>query len=174
MEYREIEFHDTSHLATESMGLEEVLKLFSNDILLLGSESLKSEREHVETVIMNEVTKVLSELKPEELGHWVAVVPRHHSHPYSHLPVREASIMLRPPHYLQVGHVQFCSFNTRTFVTILFRRLKLKRWCSWRSTCRRSSSFSCRSNSPTISSCMRISPSSVDLCLATSLLKKSK
>lgn len=103
VEYREIEFEDTSHLSVDSMDLEEIHQLFSNDILLLGSERLTVEREHVEGVIFNQVAKVLAKALPGDLGHWVAHVPKHHRHPYSHLPPREAAIVLRPPHYLQVG-----------------------------------------------------------------------
>lgn len=101
VEYHEIEFEDTSHLNVDAMGPEEVQGLFSLDLLLLGSEGLKGEREHLEGVILNEVGKVLAKARPDELGHWLAVLPKHHHHPFSHLQLREASIMLRPPHYKQ-------------------------------------------------------------------------
>ena len=107
VEYREIEHEDTSHLGTDSMGIEEIEQLFNIDILLLGSERLTVEREHVERVIFNQVAKVLAGALPGALGHWMACLPKHHQHPYSHLPPREAAIMLRPPHYLQVGLINF-------------------------------------------------------------------
>ena len=127
VEYREIEYIDTSHLGLDSMGIEEIEKLFSNDILLLGSEELRVEREHVEGVILNQVVKVLADALPDMLGHWNPHVSKHHRHPYSHLPPREASIMLRPPHYLQVGLI--IHFKTRLGHNSL-RKPRSTRWCS--------------------------------------------
>ena len=111
VEYREIEFEDTSHLDVDAMAPEDVQQLFNVDLLLLGSESLKDEREHLERIILNETGKVLSQAMPDELGHWTSLLPKHHSHPFSHLKLREAAIMLRPPHYKQVRfvHSKLCS-----------------------------------------------------------------
>ena len=40
VEYRETERVDTSHLSTESLGPEEILKLFSLDLVRMGGDSL--------------------------------------------------------------------------------------------------------------------------------------
>ena len=100
VEYLEVEYEDTTHLSVDAMGPEEVLQLFNVDLLLLNREELKDEKDHLERIILTETAKVLSHARPE-IGHWLKLLPRHHSHPHDHLPLREASIVLRPPHWLQ-------------------------------------------------------------------------
>ena len=103
VEYLEIEHEDTSHLSIDAMSPEDILQLFNVELLLLSGEGLKAEREHLERVILTETGKALARARPEQLGHWLKVLPQHHSHPFDKLPLKEASIMLRPPHYFQVG-----------------------------------------------------------------------
>lgn len=100
VEYLEVEYIDTTHLSVDAMGPEEILQLFNIDLLLLKREELKEEKDHLERIILTETAKALAHARPE-IGHWLKVLPRHHSHPYDHLPLREASIVLRPPHWLQ-------------------------------------------------------------------------
>ena len=116
VEYLEIEHEDTSNLSTTAMDPEETLQLFNIDLLLLNGEGLKDEREHLERIILTETGKALAHAKPEQLGHWLKVLPLHHPHPFDHLPLREASIMLRPPHYFQVGTKFIQTTNSRTWI----------------------------------------------------------
>ena len=100
VEYLEVEYEDTTHLSVDAMGPEEVLKLFNIDLLLLKRKEFKEEKDHLERIILTEAAKALAKARPE-IGHWLKILPQHHSHPYDHLPLREASIVLRPPHWLQ-------------------------------------------------------------------------
>ena len=104
VEYLQVEYDDTSHLGVDAMGPEEVLQLFNVDLLLLNREELKPEKEHLEKVILTEAAKALALVRPE-IGHWLRLLPKHHPHPNDHLQLREASIVLRPPHWLQVSHI---------------------------------------------------------------------
>ena len=102
VEYRETERIDSSHLRTEAMGPEEVLGLFNLDLLLLKGDKLATERNHLQRVISITVGRALVSLFPNELGHWVDALPKHHAHPLSHHRPEEAAIRLMPPHYRQV------------------------------------------------------------------------
>ena len=108
IEYRETEREDTSHLSTEPMGPEEILRLFNLDLVLMGAEGLKEEREHLNKVLLISVGRALAKACPEEVGHWDGVLPKHHSHPLSHIKPEEAALRLMPPHYRQVNEI-ICS-----------------------------------------------------------------
>ena len=99
VEYRETERVDTSHLSTESLGPEEILKLFSLDLVRMGGDSLKEERIHLERVLLMAVGKTLAKICPDLVDHWEATLPKHHSHPLSHIKPEEAVTRLMPPHY---------------------------------------------------------------------------
>ena len=106
VEYVEVEHEDTSHLSVEPLGKEETLALFDIDQLLLGNEHLQDEKKHLEGIILLEVGKVIAQARPEQLAHWLKVLPLKHSHPFDHLVLREASVKLRPPHYFQVSYAR--------------------------------------------------------------------
>ena len=72
VEYRETERVDTSHLSTESLGPEEILKLFSLDLVRMGGDSLKEERIHLERVLLMAVGKTLAKICPDLVDHWEA------------------------------------------------------------------------------------------------------
>ena len=110
VEYIEVEKIDTSHLSTEEMQPEDVLKLFSPELVLLGGEQYKVVREHLTKVLQIGVARALVKVCPDLVGNWEQLLPRHHSHPLSHIRPEEASIRLVPPHYRQV-HRDTCRRN---------------------------------------------------------------
>ena len=99
VEYRVTERVDTSDLSVEQLGPEEILKLFSLDLILLGSEGLREEREHLNKVLLSAVGKALAKAYPELVGHWEEKLPAHHVHPFSHIKPEEAAVRLMTPHY---------------------------------------------------------------------------
>ena len=99
VEYRETERVDTSDLSVEELGPEELLNLFSLDLVLLGNECLREEREHLKKVLLIAVGRALAEAYPELVGHWGEELPQHHSHPFSHIKPEEAAVRLMTPHY---------------------------------------------------------------------------
>ena len=96
----EVEYENTSHLSVDAMAPEEILQLFNLNLVLLNTDELKTEKDHLEKIILAEAAKALARARPE-IAHWLKQFPKHHAHPYDHLPLREASIILRPPHWLQ-------------------------------------------------------------------------
>ena len=55
-------------------------------------------RKHLEKVVATSVGRLIAENHPN-LEHWLQLLPVHHSHPNSHLPLEEAKIRLMSPHY---------------------------------------------------------------------------
>ena len=101
--YRQTESVDTSHLSTVGLSWEETSRLFDPAIFMLKSAELQGEFNHLQTVLMLAVGRELATLLPEQLGHWLRVLPEHHQHPQSNLPLEKAHITLLPPMYYEVS-----------------------------------------------------------------------
>lgn len=101
--YRQAESVDTSHLSTVGLSWEETSRLFDPAIFMLKSAELQGEFHHLQTVLMLAVGRELATLLPEQLGHWLRVLPEHHQHPQSNLPLEKAQITLLPPMYYEVS-----------------------------------------------------------------------
>ena len=102
VDYLQIETVNTAHLSIERMSKEDTLSLFTPNILLLGRPELKEEHEQLRKVVMIAVGRDLAK-HIESVAHWEKVLPKHHHHPYSHLPVVEANAILRDPRYYKVA-----------------------------------------------------------------------
>ena len=74
MAYVQTESVDTSHLATEPMPPEETLSLFNLSLLDLTRPELRSEKEHLRSVILLALGRELAKFKPE-ISHWLKVLP---------------------------------------------------------------------------------------------------
>ena len=93
--YTQTETTDTTHLSTEAPSPETVMSLFTPDILNLSKPELEDELMHLQYVAMLALANYLTGCK-EELAHWSKFLPKHHSHPKSHLPLEEAHVRLEP------------------------------------------------------------------------------
>ena len=102
VEYRETERQDTTQLCSEPMEREEILSLFSPELVMMTAERHKKELEHLNKVILHTTGRTLAAAFPEQIGHWENVLPQHHKHPSSHIKPEEAAVRLMPPHYRQV------------------------------------------------------------------------
>ena len=65
----------------------------------MGGDSLEKERTHLNKVLLIAVGRAIAKAFPDLVGHWEAILPKHHSHPYSHIKPEEAATRLMPPHY---------------------------------------------------------------------------
>ena len=101
--YHQTETVDTTHLSTEALSPEESLGLFDPAIFMLKRPELQGEFDHLQGVLMLAVGRELAALLPDQLGHWLRVLPEHHQHPQSHLPLVKARITLLPPMYYEVA-----------------------------------------------------------------------
>ena len=101
VEYLQVETISTAHLSTEGMSKEDTLQLFTPDTLLLNRPELKGEHDQLRRVVLLAVGRDLAK-HLEIVAHWAKVLPKHHQHPYSHLPVVEANAILRDPRYFKV------------------------------------------------------------------------
>ena len=104
VEYLQIETVSTQHLSIERMTKEDTLNLFKPDILLLTRPELKEEHEHLRNVVLVAVGRDLAK-HLDVVAHWAKVLPKHHTHPNSHLPVVQANAILRDPRYFKVGQL---------------------------------------------------------------------
>ena len=105
VEYLQIETVSTQHLCTERKSKEDTLDLFTPEILLLTRPELKEEHEHLKEVVLLAVGRDLAKYL-DVASHWAKVLPKHHHHPKSHLPVVEANAILRNPRYFKVAHLE--------------------------------------------------------------------
>ena len=108
--YNQTETVDTSHLSVEAMSLEETMGLFDPSIFQLATPPLKAEFDHLKLVLMLAVGRELAVHLPDQVGHWLKVLPEHHEHPQSHLPLEKAKITLLPPMHYKVNN-PFSIFN---------------------------------------------------------------
>ena len=81
------------------------MDLFTPEILLLTRPELKEEHEHLKEVVLLAVGRDLAKYL-DVASHWAKVLPKHHHHPKSHLPVVEANAILRNPRYFKVAHLE--------------------------------------------------------------------
>lgn len=102
VEYRETERQDTSHLSSEPVEREEILNMFSLELVMMTAEKHSEELEHLNKVILHTTGRALAAAFPGQIGHWENVLPLHHCHPLSHVKPQEAAVRLMPPHYRQV------------------------------------------------------------------------
>ena len=100
VEYRETETQDTSNLSTETMGPEEVAKLFAPKLITMTEEDLKEEREHYGKVMGIAVGRKIGELR-SDAPQLLKYLKEHHAHKWSGLPLQPAKITLVPPHYFK-------------------------------------------------------------------------
>ena len=100
--YSQVETEDTSNLSTKPLDPEDVMALFNVDILNLSRPEHKQELIHFKYVGMLALGRYLAGRK-EELSHWFDLLPEHHKHPRSHLPLQEAHVRLEPLLHYQVG-----------------------------------------------------------------------
>ena len=75
------------------MAPEEILQLFNLNLVLLNTDELKTEKDHLEKIILAEAAKALARARPE-IAHWLKQFPKHHAHPYDHLPLPPLSCVL--------------------------------------------------------------------------------
>ena len=96
-------------VSTRSDGLspEETLALFDPSIFMLTRPELSEEFDHLKAVLMLALGRELATLLPEQVGHWLNVLPEHHAHPQSDLPLAKAQITLLPPMYYEVNIFSF-------------------------------------------------------------------
>ena len=91
--YTQVETTDTSHLSMEALSPEEVMGLFDVHILNLSRQELNEELKHFKFVSMLALGRYMADMK-EELAPWKNLLPQHHIHPTSHLPLQEAHVRL--------------------------------------------------------------------------------
>ena len=91
--YTQVEAEDTSHLSMEALPPEDVMRLFDVNILNLSRPELAEELKHFKYVSMLALGRYMADMK-EELAHWKQILPEHHRHPTSHLPLKEAHVRL--------------------------------------------------------------------------------
>ena len=101
MAYTQTETEETSHLGTEPLPPEEVMSLFDLKILDLTSPELKGELDHLRSVAMLALGRELAKLRPE-ISHWLHILPEHHQHPDSNLPLQPANVTLLSPLWKEV------------------------------------------------------------------------
>ena len=106
VEYLQVETVSTAHLSSEAMSKEDTLRLFTPDILLLNRPELKGEQDQLRGVVLLAVGRDLAK-HLDIVSHWAKVLPKHHQHPYSHLPVVAANAILRDPRYFKVKHLKW-------------------------------------------------------------------
>ena len=128
VEYRETEKVDTSHLCQDPKGREEVLALFTPALVMMKDDRHKEELEHLNKVLIITTGRVLADAFPDRVGHWNDVLPKHHSHPLSHVKVEEAAIRLMAPHYRQVSFHPHSSYLKHFHRFVLTRRQSSMRW----------------------------------------------
>lgn len=104
--YSQAETEDTSALSSEGSSPEDVMALFSPSVLMLTSPELEVEFDHLEEVAMLSVGRELALHLPDELGHWTKLLPQHHSHPQSHVPLQKANATLLPPMPYEVQYLE--------------------------------------------------------------------
>ena len=107
VEYRQTETMDTRSLNTEPKTPEEVMALFGAELLDVTSPQHSAEFHHLEKVVGLVVATTIAKERPE-LAHVRPLLPRHHVHSQSHLPLEEAHLTLVSPHYYKVGHSPSC------------------------------------------------------------------
>ena len=96
--YSQTETLDTSHLPVEGLNMEDTLSLFHPKIFTLKEH--KQEFDHLQYVVMLAIGRELAALLPDQVGHWQQVLPEHHAHKQSDLPLVKAQITVLPPmHY---------------------------------------------------------------------------
>ena len=81
------------------------MSLFTPNILLLNRPELKGEHDQLRRVVLLAVGRDLAK-HLDVVSHWAKVLPKHHQHPYSHLPVVAANAILRDPRYFKVDHLK--------------------------------------------------------------------
>ena len=105
--YSQTEVVDTTHLSNDGLSPEETLALFDPGIFMLTRPELSDEFEHLKAVLMLALGRELAALLPEQVGHWLQVLPEHHPHQQSDLPLAKAQITLLPPMYYEVNNFSF-------------------------------------------------------------------
>lgn len=100
--YSQTENVDTTHLSSERMSREETLSLFNPSIFMLKRPEHQEEFDHLQEVVMLAVGRELATHLPEEVGHWLKVLPENHTHPQSDLPLEKARTTLLPPMHYKV------------------------------------------------------------------------
>ena len=70
---------DTSELSTSRVSKEEALSLFTKELVLLGTEEHREEREHLLSVIASEAAKVIMDARPSA-SVFRKYIPKHHHH----------------------------------------------------------------------------------------------
>ena len=101
--YNQTETQDTSHLSVEGMTLEETMALFDPSIFMLATPQLQDEFDHLKMVVMLAAGRELAVHLPDQVGHWLKVLPEQHGHPQSKLPLEKAKITLLPPMHYKVN-----------------------------------------------------------------------
>ena len=102
VEFRQTETLKTDHLSTQKSSPEDVLSLFSLDMLLVTRPELKEEFDHLrDNVVPLVVARQIAVHRPQVAG-WLDLFPPHHSHSQSHRPVKPAKARLVAPHYYKV------------------------------------------------------------------------
>ena len=102
VEYRQTETIDTSNLGTQPKNPAEVMDLFGLDLLDVTSPELQQELVHLQGVVGLVVATAVAQRR-QGLAHVLPLLPRHHAHSQSDLPLEEAHITLVSPHYYKVG-----------------------------------------------------------------------
>ena len=96
--YSQTETVDTSHLPVEGLNMVDTLSLFRPKSFTLKEH--KQEFDHLQYVVMLALGRELAALLPDQVGHWQQVLPEHHAHKQSDLPLVKAQITVLPPmHY---------------------------------------------------------------------------
>ena len=103
VEYRETETIPTDHLNTKGLSPEEVLALFTTDLVLVTQPHLEEEFKHFWKTLVPLVCARLIATHRQDVACWLSLFPPHHKHPTSHHPLRPAKIKLVAPHYYKVS-----------------------------------------------------------------------
>ena len=103
VEFRETETIPTGHLSTKGCSPEEVMNLFTSDLVLVTKPHLREEFEHLrKTLVPLVCAREIASHRPD-VASWLALFPPHHKHPQSHHPLQPAKIRLVAPHYYKVS-----------------------------------------------------------------------
>ena len=111
VEYRQTETLATEHLSTRSSSPEEVMSLFSIDMLLVTSPELHDEFQHLQNTVVPLVVAREIASHRTELANWLQLFPEHHHHSQSHQPLMPAKSRLVAPHHAKVFGNMFNKFE---------------------------------------------------------------